>query len=445
LGVGLGWTLAAQDAKPQKNWKDRAEYDMADAANKAAAKDRLALLDKWKAGYAQTEFADEREDLYLITYSELGDCRRAFDKSVEIQKARPKHERSIAVVIGCVQTFNPPSAADYDNALRIAKFALDNINDIYADSNKPAGGQFAASKADTQLKALMLPGWAAFNRKDFPKAETELTAILKADPTQAQASNMLANSLVSQQKEKPEKVPLAMFEFARAASYDGPNSLPAAGRKQLNDYLTRIYTSYHGSAQGLDQLLAVAKTNALPPADWAGIKDKNTLDREAQEEQEKLDAQNPMKTLWVKVLKTPLTAADGDTYFAMNVEGTGLPGGVNGVNKFKGKIISMTPANRPKEVQIAVEKPDVADAVLKFDDPLPGKMEPGEDLEFSGTAKSFVKSPFMITFEVEPADLVGWTGKNAGGAAKGKAAPGAGATKGKAATPAPATKGKQVK
>ena len=53
-----------------------------------------------------------------------------------------------------------------------------------------------------------------------------------------------------------------------------------------------------------------------------------------------------------------------ESYFEMTVKDADLPGGVNGVNKFKGKIVSMTPANRPKEIVLAIEKPDVADATL---------------------------------------------------------------------------------
>jgi len=45
-------------------------------------------------------------------------------------------------------------------------------------------------------------------------------------------------------------------------------------------------------------------------------------------------------------------------------------------------------------------------------------MEPGEELEFEGTAKSYTKEPFSITFEVEKDKLTGWTGKNAAPAAK---------------------------
>ena len=52
-------------------------------------------------------------------------------------------------------------------------------------------------------------------------------------------------------------------------------------------------------------------------------------------------------------------------------------------------------------MDLAIEKPGVADAKLVFETALAGKMEPGEELEFEGTAKSFTKEPFKITFAVD--------------------------------------------
>jgi hypothetical protein len=83
----------------------------------------------------------------------------------------------------------------------------------------------------------------------------------------------------------------------------------------------------------------------------------------------------------------------------------------------------MTPASRPKTVVVAVEKSGVADCTLTFEAALPGKMEPGEELEFEGVAKSFAKEPYMLTMTVEKDKLTGWTGKNAP-----PARPGAGKT-----------------
>ena len=62
-----------------------------------------------------------------------------------------------------------------------------------------------------------------------------------------------------------------------------------------------------------------------------------------------------------------------------------------------------TPGCHDHDVAIrsALEKPDVADVTLKFDEPLPGNMEPGAELEFEGQPVSYTKSPFMVTFDVD--------------------------------------------
>src|SRR5260370_14373329 len=113
-------------------------------------------------------------------------------------------------------------------------------------------------------------------KKDWTKAETEETRLLKMDGSQATLSDWLATALVSQNKTNPEKQPIALYHFAHAATYDGPNSLDAAGRKTRLDYLTRAYKQYHCSEDGLPALLTTAKPNAFPPADSPGIKDGRT-------------------------------------------------------------------------------------------------------------------------------------------------------------------------
>jgi hypothetical protein len=60
---------------------------------------------------------------------------------------------------------------------------------------------------------------------------------------------------------------------------------------------------------------------------------------------------------------------------------------------------------------LAIEN-SAGDVTLKLDGALPGKMEPGGELEFEGIARSFTKDPFMVTFDTDKAKLSGWTGKN---------------------------------
>ena len=177
------------------------------------------------------------------------------------------------------------------------------------------------------------------------------------------------------------------------------------------DYLNKVYVQYHGSVDGLDKLLASAKSSALPPAGFA-LKSKSELDRERIEAEEAAAKANPMLALW-KSIKKELLSDAGQAYFDNNMKGAAMPGGVNNVARFKGKLVSSTPLIHPKELVLAIEDPAKADVTLKLDSTLPGKMEAGGDIEFEGVAESFTKDPFMVTFTVEKSKIDGWTGKNA--------------------------------
>ena len=433
--AALALGLAAQE---KKNWKDMAEYDLFVSIQKDTnATTRLANLDKWKSAYPQSEYADVRLQAYLITYQQLMKHREAFDTAVEILKADPNNQASLQEILGYIRALVPqqPNAplsaqnkTDLDTAGKTCQYLLSNIDTVYAKDKKPQGvtdAQWEQAKPAMRNFAQWTVGWIAMVEKDTPKAESELSKTLEMDPTNAMASQQLAGILLAQQKEHPDKTPLALFEYARVATYDGPNALPADQRQKLDAFLTKAYTTFHGSAQGLDQLKAMAKTNAVPPA---GFKIDSVVDianKKAAEEDAAAKA-NPMLALW-RSIKMELTGDNGPAYFESSVKDAALPGTVvPGVTKFKGKLISTTPETRPKELKLAIESPEVADVILKLEEPLPGKMDPGGEIEFSGTAKAYAKEPFMLTFEVEKEDISGWTGKGPAGAGRAggkKAAP----------------------
>jgi len=445
LGLALGWGLGtqeikAQDAKaPAKAWKGanggKEEYDLAQAI--ATAKDekgRIEALDKWKAAFPNSDFADVREEQYLFVYQAANMHRQAFDKAVEILKTNPNHFYALRAILSLVQALMPPQPADLDMAERTAKYIQDNLDTIFAAANKPVNikdSDWPPIKPAMKDAAHSAYLWVITARKDQPRAETELTAYLKKDPTQASTSYTLAGAILAQNQQHPEKQPLALYHFARAAAHTGPGALAAPAQKQALDYITRTYKSYHGSDEGLQNLLAMAKANPFPPEGFT-IKSSVDILREQAEKQAAIDAANPILAFWRDIVREPLLK--DDAYFDA-MKGAllpGEPGKQKGFEKFKGKLISMTPATKPKELVLGLQKPDVADVTLKFEEPLPGNMEPGAELEFEGVPDSFAKDPFMVTFLVTPEQLVGWTGKNAPGASKSKAAPKGGATKGPA-------------
>ena len=421
LGLTFGWGFGGHEAKAQDT-KKRApetksdeEYKAAKAYQDAAPKDKPAALDNWKKGFPQSEFADQWPEMYLFAYNDLKDARKTFDQAAEILKTRPNYFYSLQFILSNATQLNPLQPADLDIIERVSKHILDEPNAVFAADNKPAAvkdEQWAAFKQPFTVVAQRTYAWVFIQRKDNPKAEVEITKYLQMDGTQAQFSYFLAQALLAQNKTSPEKAAPTLFHFARAAAYDGQNSFPAPQRKTVLDYVTNAYKNYHCSDDGLPQLLALAKANTFPPAGF-NIKNCADIQRELSEKQAADDAANPVFAFWRDFIKTPLLKDDGQNYFEMSLKDAAIPSGANNLMKLKGKLISQTPATKPKQLVIGVEKGDVADTTLNFEEALPGNMDPGSVIEFEGVVKAFTKEPFMLTLEVTKEQLGdSWTGTN---------------------------------
>jgi len=201
-----------------------------------------------------------------------------------------------------------------------------------------------------------------------------------------------------------KKFPAAIFYWARAGAYDGADAAVPAVRKQALDLAAKQYKSYHGSDEGFNEVvLAQAKNNAIVPQDFK-IKSGKEIQEEKERAQAEKDKQNPELALW-KQLKDTLTSAEGVGYFEKVMKDSLVP-------TLKGKVVSIQPALKPKTIVIALEDGTTADATLKFDTPLPGKVEPGTELSFEGVPQSYTAAPFMVVFNVDKDKLHGWTGKN---------------------------------
>jgi hypothetical protein len=196
-----------------------------------------------------------------------------------------------------------------------------------------------------------------------------------------------------------------IYHYARAASYTGPGCLDPADRAKMKTFVDKAYKTFHGSMDGEDKLLAVAATQPLP-GDFV-IESYITILKRTNAADADWRQAHPMLAAW-RDTKGILTADDGQAKFDAEIKDSALP-------KFTGKIVSMTPANRPKSVVVLVddEKDGKSDCTLLFETALAGNMQAGETLSFEGVAKSFVKDPYMLTVTVDKDKLEGWTGKNA--------------------------------
>jgi hypothetical protein len=238
----------------------------------------------------------------------------------------------------------------------------------------------------------------AWHRKDYEKAEAVFTRSLTDDPGQGQVSYWLSSVILAQRK--PEKYSAALFDMARASVFDGPGSLGAEGRRKAAEAFNTSYATYHGSTEGAEQVLTLAKRWALPPADFRIVSKAEILKRQMEKDAESEKA-NPQLALW-KSIRAALEGPQAQNYFSAHMKDAELP-------EFRGRLVEARPEVRPRELVLAVGGA-TPDATLVLSEPLAGKMQSGVELSFRGVPRSYTTGPFMVRFDVEKSKVSGWKG-----------------------------------
>jgi len=401
-----GQSAAGQQTK--KNWKDRAEYDL--FIKMSQTKDptaRLDLLKQWEQKYPQTDYNQERLIYYVNTLNQLAPKdpsvrQELIQKDQELLKIDPSNFQAMyftALWGPAVGGATPP--ADLQSQVETAaNGVLSNIDKAFDPSKKPSTvseADFTKAKGQAQAVAHNALAWIATSKKDTAGAEEQYKQSLQANPDQGNISALYAKLLYDD-----KKFPEALFEYARAAQYTGPGpALPEATRKQLTDFFNKAYKDYHGSSDGADQMLAQAKTDALPPANLNVTSQADIAKKEAATLQQRIDT-DPAFKLWYSI-KQGLTGDNGDSFFTNSVKDYEIPGGAEGVKTFSGTVISINPPDHPTTIVLGIEDPTKPDATLTFSKPLPAaaldKIKVGQKLDFSGVADSYTKDPYMLTFK----------------------------------------------
>jgi hypothetical protein len=391
-----------QPAAGQKNYKDRAEYDLyAKITQTADPAARLQLLKQWDDKYPQTDYAQERLQYYVVTLSALAakdpaQRQTLIQKAGDLLKLDPKNFQALYAIAFYgpgVGGQNPPPdlVTQVDSA---AHGVIDGAEDVFSAAKKPASvsdADFQKIKSQALAIAHNALAWEATTKKDNATAQTEYTASLQANPEQANISAVLGKMLVTD-----KKYPEGLFQYARAAQYDGPGALPAATRQQLLDYFNKAYKDFHGSDEGKQQLLDQAKTSAVPSGDLHITNASELANKQAEEMNKRIES-DPGFKVWYAVKQN--LQDKGDAFFTSSVKDFELPGEAVPSKNFTGTVISVDPT----KVTLGVEDPTKPDATLEFSQPLPAsandKVKVGEKLDFAGIADSYTKDPYMLTFK----------------------------------------------
>ena len=401
----LGQSAAPAAQAPQKNWKDRAEYDLYDSITKDAnAKTRLEKLEQWQKQYPQTEWTLERQTLLVTTHAALNQPKETTEAAKALVAADPKNFTGLYYMMYFTQALY--SQTKTPDALDQGEQAA---NTIVANIDAPPPGvtaeQWAKLRPDIELLAHVNLGYIDMTKSKWDAAESEFGKSLQLSPNNGQVDSWLAFTIYSEKK--TDRYPAAMFYFARAGTYEGTGAMDPNGRKQALESARRLYKNYHGSEDGFNDLVAAAKASPTMPSDLK-IVDAVSIEKQKFASEEEWTKAHPEEALW-KSVKAALTGADGASYFSTSMKDSQVP-------TLKAKVVSLEPASKPKTILVAVEdgtnNTDTADATLKFEAALPGKVDPGTELTFEGVPQSYTASPLMVIFNVDKDKLHGWTGKN---------------------------------
>ncbi len=372
MGITLVSALAfGQAAAPAV--KDQGEYDVMTAISKEQdPTKRLVLLDQWKDKYPDTQFKQNRDIQYIQTYSQAANAAMVPNASGETVAAGQK----------------------------AANYILENADTLFGSDRKPAqvtDQQWADARKDSLTTAQNTLISIAVNKKDFAGAETEYKKRLALTPDDASISYLLGT--VIQQQKKVERYPEVIYDYARAVSLTGPGAWKDEAAKKTTDaYLTKMYTNYHGSVDGLPDVKAKSVLTPLPPADF-NIESITEISTRANSNADAFAKQFPEIMLW-RGLKDALVSK-GDDYFK-DMKGAD-------VENLKGKVVAQP---NSKELTVAMDYADpklseTAELTLKFETALKGTVEKGTILTFTASPESYTKEPFMLICAAEKSKVQG--------------------------------------
>ena len=393
---------------PAKNWKDRAEYDLAQQITKETNNQtKLDLLKQWKEKYPTSEMQDVRYAQVLATYQAMGNAKGMMDTAKEQVAADPKSFTGLYYMNLLTLSMNDTAEGALDQGEKAGKSFLGIMDDFFSPARKPAtltDEQWKKERGNSEAIAYKTLGWVALNRKQYDESQKYCVEALTRNPAEVQCAVWAGTANV--RTKKLERQGIALFFFARAAVYDGPGALPQQTRDQMRASFEKNYLNFHGDNSGMAEMLAAAKASPVPPADLK-LESKDEI---LAKNEEALKKSNPNLALWISI-KRQLSAENGAAYFASDLKDAHIPGGaeVGGtkIDKFKAKVVSCDAPKKAKKIIVGISSPDMSEITLNLETAVAACPDRGTDIEFVGSPSEFTAEPFNLTFAVENKDVVG--------------------------------------
>ncbi len=381
---------AASSAAPQKKEiKDPAEYNAyVGAVQQSDAAAQVSGLEAFLTQYPNSVMKEDALETLMVAYQKTGNSAKTLDTAQKTLQVNPCNIRALALV-----TYSKQAAATGANAqqnLAAAGQAAEKGLQCWTTAAKPdatSAADWDKLKAQTTGIFNNAAGMNAYAAKDYAKAEQYLRAAVEVDPTNLTEVYYLALAdLAPGPAEKDEE---GLFFIARAASLQ-----TGAGKAQIADFGKKKYTKYHGSDQGWSDVLTLAATATMPPANFAIKKYVPPTPAEQCADLTKTKKVEEMSFAEWQLCLSEGAPGDADKVWS-TLKGKPL--------QMQAHIITIDNSGKATKLQLAGSQDDIdakrADIDLTMTAAIPKKDMPKEDtdFQFEGTPVSYVPKPFLMT------------------------------------------------
>ena len=250
-----GPVFGQENAPKQPQCKDQQECDLYNSIlQDNNAKTRLEKLQQWEKAYSTTDFIKVRRNLFITTYVAAGQPKEAVAVAKQSLADDPKDFNALYYTMLLTRALYGANQqpAILDDGEKAARALVAGI-----DTPPPgvAADQWAKLRPDVEILSHVTLGFVGMQRKTWDPAQAELKKALDLNPNNSEVDYMMGFTLASKKDNSN-----ALYYYARAAAYEGPTGgLSAQQRQGVQAEVQKMYTAYHGSAEGFNDLLASAK------------------------------------------------------------------------------------------------------------------------------------------------------------------------------------------
>jgi Flp pilus assembly protein TadD len=366
--------------------KDPAEYNAyVGAVQQTDPTAKISGLEAFLTQYPNSVMKNQALEILMGTYQQAGNQQKTIDTATKLVTADPNNVRAMALLAYFkrlqAQGGDPNAKQLLADAKKYGQQGLDALPKF----NKPEGTSDADfQKMKDQMAGIFnaAVGIAALQDKDYATAVKALRVAADGNPQDFSVVYPLALAYLGQ---TPPDYINGIWFAARAAAVAPPQAQP-----QIEKYARSQYVKYHAGDDGWPQVLAAAKANPTPPADFT-IKPAATPAEQAHKMVQDTTPDKMDFATWEFVLSNG-SQQDQDTVW----------------NAIKGKAVQMNGVvfkASPTQFEIAASSDDIAakksDVTLNFEDSVPPKLIPkeGASLDFQGEPVSYTPNPFMMVME----------------------------------------------